>query len=75
MIIKILGPEISIGSANTVSNASLVRVYNGGAAAVLNIGSIGNVTIASAESVIVEKAPSDTLTGTGMLAAPVAYKG
>lgn len=75
MIIKILGPEIGIGSANTVSNSSLVRVYNGGSAAVLNIGSVGNVTIASAGSIIVEKSPSDTLTGTGMVAAPVAYKG
>lgn len=75
MIIKILGPEIGIGSANTVSDASLVRVYNGGSAAVLNIGSVGNVTIASAGSIIVEKSPSDTLTGTGMVAAPVAYKG
>ncbi len=60
MILKVLGPEISIGTANTVANSNLVRVINTGAAAVLNIGSVGNVT--------------ETLTGTGMVAAPIAFR-
>ena len=74
MIIKVLGPEISISSANTVGNAPLVRVFNTGATAVLNIGSTGNVTVTNTIAIIVEKQPTDTLTGTNMVAVPVAYK-
>ena len=74
MILKVLGPEISIGTANTVANSNLVRVINTGAAAVLNIGSVGNVTVTNTEAVIVEKEPTDTLTGTGMVAAPIAFR-
>lgn len=74
MILKVLGPEVSIGTANTVANSNLVRVVNTGAAAVLNIGSVGNVTVTNTEAVIVEKEPTDTLTGTGMVAAPIAFR-
>lgn len=74
MIIKVLGPEISIASANSVGNATLVRVINTGARTTCNVGSIGNVTISNTESVVIEKAPTDTLTGANMLAVPVAYK-
>ena len=74
MIIKVLGPEISIASANTVANSILVRVINTGASAVLNIGTTGNVTITNTETIIVEKGATDTLTGANMRAVPVAYK-
>jgi hypothetical protein len=74
MIIKVLGAQISIASANTVANATLVRVINTGALAVCNIGSIGNVSISNTESVLIQKAPTDTLTGANMLAVPVAFK-
>lgn len=74
MIIKVLGPQISIASANTVANATLVRVINTGALAVCNVGSIGNVSISNTESVVIQKAPTDTLTGANMLAVPVAFK-
>lgn len=78
MILKVLGAEISIGTANTVSNSNLVRVINTGAAAVLNIANSGgvyaNVTVSNTESVIIEKATTDTLTGANMLAAPIAYR-
>lgn len=74
MIIRVLGPEISIASANTVANATLVRVINTGAAAVLAVGSVGNVTISNTESVVIEKAATDTLAGANMKAVPVAYK-
>lgn len=74
MILKVLGPEISIGTANTVANSNLVRVINTGAAAVLNVGGVGNVTVTNTESVIVEKEPTETLTGTGMVAAPIAFR-
>lgn len=74
MIIKVLGPEISIASANTVSNATLIRVINTGATATLNVGSVGNVSITNTESVIVQKAATDTVTGANMKAAPIAYR-
>lgn len=74
MILKVLGPEISIGTANTVANSNLVRVINTGAAAVLNVGSVGNVTVTNTEAVIVEKESTETLTGTGMVAAPIAFR-
>ena len=74
MILKVLGPEISIGTANTVANSNLVRVINTGAAAVLNVGSVGNVTVTNTEAVIVEKEPTETLTGTGMVATPIAFR-
>lgn len=74
MIIKFKGPEISISSANTVANAMLVRVVNTGVAANLTIGGIGNVTITNTQPLIIEKAPTATLTGANMLAAPIAYK-
>lgn len=74
MIIKVLGPEVSISSANTVANATLVRVINTGALAVLNVGTTGNVSVSNTQSIIIEKAATDTLTGTNMRAAPVAYK-
>lgn len=73
MILKVLGPEISITSANTVANASLVRVLNTGATAVLNIGAVGNVTVTNTYAVIVAKNPTDTLSGANMLAVPIAY--
>lgn len=74
MIIKVLGPEISIASANTVANAVLVRVINTGATAVLNVGATGNVTVTNTESIIIEKIATDTLTGANMLAAPIAFR-
>lgn len=74
MIIRVVGPEVSIASANTVANATLVRVINSGALAVLQVGTTGNVSVSNTESVIIEKTATDTLTGANMRAAPVAYK-
>jgi hypothetical protein len=74
MIIKFKGAEISISSANTVSNSALVRVINTGASANLIISGTGNVTITNTQPVIIEKSPTATLTGANMLAAPIAYK-
>jgi hypothetical protein len=74
MILKVLGPEVSIGTANTVANSTLVRVVNIDATAVLNIGNYANVTVTNTESVIIEKSSTDTLTGANMLAAPIAYR-
>lgn len=78
MILKVLGPEISIASANVVANANLVRVINTGAAAVLNIANAGgvyaNLTVTNTEPLIIQKATTDTLTGANMRAAPIAFR-
>lgn len=74
MIIKILSDEISIDSANTVANASLVRVINTGAAANLVVSGVGNVTVTNTESIVIQKSPTTTLTGANMRAVPIAFK-
>ena len=72
------GAERSIGTANNVASAHLARVINTGAAAVLNLayanGTVyANLTVTNTEFVVVEKQPTDTLTGANMLATPLAY--
>lgn len=74
MIIKVLGPEVSIAANTTVSNATLIRVINTGALAVCNIGTTGNVSISNTQYVVIEKAATDNVKGANMLAVPVAYK-
>lgn len=78
MILKPLGAEISISSANTVANSVLVRVINTGAAAVLHLANAGgeyaNLTVSNAQYVVIQKQTTDTLTGANMLAVPVSYK-
>lgn len=80
MILKILGAERSIATANAFSNtANLVRVVNPTTAAVLNIAYANgvvyaNTTVTNTQPIIVEKGLTDTLQGTGMLAVPVAYR-
>lgn len=76
--IKPIGAERSIASANNVASAKLVRVINTGAAAVLNFAYANatvyaNLTVTNTEFVVVEKQPTDTLTGANMLATPLAY--
>lgn len=77
-IVKLLGAEISIASANTVGGANLVRVINTGSAAILNVANTtavyANCTVAQNESVTIEKAATDTVTGANMRAAPIAFR-
>ena len=80
-VIKVLGPEVSIASANSVSTLSrLVRVVNTGATAVLNFqlaaGTVyANCTVTNTTPVFVEKHNiDDKLVGANMLAAPIAYR-
>jgi hypothetical protein len=77
-IVKLLGAEISIASANTVGNANLVRVFNTGSAAILNVSNTSaiyaNCTVGQYESITIEKATTDTLTGANMRAAPIAFR-
>jgi hypothetical protein len=79
MILKILGTEIAIGTANNVASANLVRIVNTGAAAVCNVayanGTVyASVTVSNTESVVIEKQITDTVTGANMKAAPIAYR-
>lgn len=77
-VIKVLGAEVSIATANSVGNATLVRVINTGASAVLNIAYANttvyaNVTVANTETVAIQKSSTDLLTGAGMRGAPIAF--
>jgi hypothetical protein len=79
MIIRLIGPEISVATANAVSNATLVRVINTGASATMNVaysnGTVyANLTVTNTESVILQKSATDTIIGANMKAAPIAYR-
>lgn len=64
-MVKIIASEIALTTANTVSNASVVRINNNSGGAVLitraNSGTLGTVTLASGEVIYLQKSPSDTL--------------
>ena len=79
MILKPLGAEVSIATANVVGGATLVRIINTGASAVLHFASntgteYANLTVTNTEQIVVQKLTTDTLTGANMLAVPVAHK-
>ncbi len=79
MIIRLIGPEISVATANAVSNATLVRVINTGASATMNVAYsngivYANLTVTNTESVILQKSATDTIIGANMKAAPIAYR-
>lgn len=79
MFIKIKGPEISIATANTVDDATIVRVI-ASSTGVLNFayanGTVyANTTVLATESLVVVKGETDTLAGTGMKGTPVEYRG
>ena len=77
-VYKFKGTEVAITSANTVGNNVLIRVTNGAAAAVLTLANTtatyANVTLVANEVIVVEKAVTDTLAGSGMKAVAVAYR-
>ena len=77
-VYKFKGTEVPITSANTVGGSVLVRVTNGGSVAVLNVANTtatyANVTLVASEVIVVEKATTDTVTGSGMRAVPIAYR-
>lgn len=77
-VYKFKGLEVGIGTANTVSNTTLIRITNGGSSAVLTVANTtatyANVTLVANEVMIVEKASTDTVAGSGMRAVPVAYR-
>lgn len=80
MFVKLKGAEVSIATANTVADASTLRVINTGSAAVLNLayanGTVyANTTVLGSEAVVISKGPTDTVVGANMKAAPVEYRG
>lgn len=80
MFIKLKGAEISIATANTVANATAVRIFNTGAAAVCNVaysnGTVyANATVSNTEALVIVKSNSDTVVGPNMRAAPVEFRG
>lgn len=79
-VYKFLGAEISISSANTVSNSKMIRVVNvANSLAVLQLqdsngANTANSTLAPYEVMTVEKATTDTASGTNLRATPIAYR-
>ena len=78
-VLKLLTEEIAISTANTVANNVLVRVTNPTTSNVLLTqantgGTIASTTVLGNSAVIVMKANTDTLAGTGLKATAVAYK-
>lgn len=81
MIIKPQGSQVALSSTgNNVANAGLIYIVNTSTAGVANIAYANavvyaNVTITNTYPIIIQKAPTDLITGTStMFAVPVAYK-
>jgi hypothetical protein len=78
-VYKFIGQEISISTANTVSLSKVIRVTNtGNALSVLQLtngtANTANTTLVPYEVLIVEKSATDTVAGTNLRAAPIAYR-
>ena len=67
MLIKVLAAETNLNAATNVSNATVVRVYNGHSDAVVitrsdsSDNTIGSLTVKNGETVLLEKEPTDKL--------------
>jgi hypothetical protein len=79
-LVKIIGNEIALSTANTIGNASVVRILNNSAGPVLitrknsATTTLGTVTLASNELIYLQKTSDDTLTSnTAVRAVSVAY--
>jgi hypothetical protein len=77
-IVKVLGPEVSIDSANTVSDSKLVRLYAPEDTLVTiedsDTNVVGTMTIPSGRVEYVEKRTTDTIAANNaVLCVPVSY--
>lgn len=79
-VLRLLGSQATLASASNVGFAKLVRVLNNKTSVQLitqkNAGgtTLATVTLAAGESVLIAKAPTDTLTGAATsLATSVAF--
>jgi hypothetical protein len=81
IIVKPQGAQVALGTANSVSNATLIYIVNTSTAGVANVayanGTVyANVTVTNTYPTILQKTNTDLVTGTStMFAVPVAYKG
>jgi hypothetical protein len=81
IVLKLVGPEVSVTTANTVNGAILFRVYTPtGGDSLITIKDSGGTTIGSMTQPagfveIMEKRATDTVTAnTAIKCTPVAYK-
>ena len=79
-VLRLLGSQVTLATATTVGNNKLIRVLNNTATVQLitqknaATTTIATLTLGVAEAVLIQKAPSDTLTGIATtLATPVAF--
>jgi hypothetical protein len=79
-IIKPVGEELSVTTADTVENARLVRIYAAAISKVTITNSdanttIGSFTVPAGSVTIIEKNREDTVEGTtALLCTPISYK-
>lgn len=76
MIIKVKGNAINVTTANTVSDASVVRIFATNAATITLAGdTIGTFNMAINTVEIVEKQPSDTIAASAAVSCtPVSFR-
>ena len=73
-IIKVIGDEIDISSANTVNDAPLIRVFATNQA-VITVGTSGSFTMPAGSVTFIEKASTETVAASNTaVAAAVSYK-
>lgn len=80
MIIKAIGEEVSVTTADDLNEARLIRVY-AAAASKITITNVeanavaGSFTVPAASVTLVEKGKTDTIEGTtALLCTPISYK-
>jgi len=67
MLIKLLAPQTDLTTANNVSNATVVRLFNSYTSPLVvtrtdsSDSAIGSITVNTKESIILEKDPTDKL--------------
>ena len=76
MIIKVKGNAINVTAANTVSDASVVRIFATNAATITLAGdTVGTFNMAINTVEIVEKQPSDTIAASAAVSCtPVSFR-
>lgn len=73
-IIKVIGDEVDITTANTVNDTTLARIYATNLSTI-TVGSEGSFTMPAGSVTFVEKAKDDTLTASNTaVAVAVSYK-
>ena len=76
MIIKVRGNAINVTAANTVNDASLVRIFATNPATITIAGSVsGTFVMASNQVEIIEKGITDTIAASAAVSCtPISYK-